>query len=178
MKQNLTFYFVFLALTFSFGTNGYTQWGNWIQSPKDEKKNSQNEEKAENKVQEGKSWSNLNSMEVVLEITNVGENWKGWGDSRITIILKGTGDSPKNGSFTTEPDGALSSANPKDYYRWKWDSKAGTISLMEKWPGQKEVILVTLSEVSFPFKSGDVGSGILVAPNKTRTDQPLTWRNK
>ncbi len=52
MIKNLTFYYVFLALTFSFGTNGYTQWSNWIQSPKDEKKNSQNKEKAGNKDQE------------------------------------------------------------------------------------------------------------------------------
>ncbi len=41
-------------------------------------------------------------MESVLEITNVGENWKRWDDSKITVILKGARDSPKNGFFTTE----------------------------------------------------------------------------
>lgn len=117
-------------------------------------------------------------MDAVIEITNTGENWKQWPNAKITVILKSTVDPPVSGTFTTKPDGSLSSANPADYYRWTWDSNAKKVYLMEKWPGQTDVILVVLSVASVPFKSGAVGSGTLIAPNKTRKDQPLSWKYK
>src|SRR5262249_13876647 len=117
-------------------------------------------------------------MEAIVEITNAGENWKNWPDKKITVTLTSTIDPPVNGKFTTNPDGLLSSANPKDYYRWEWDAKSQTLLLKEVWPNSPDTILVRLSGVSLPFKNDAKGSGTLVAPNKARQDQSLSWKYK
>ena len=117
-------------------------------------------------------------MEAVIEVTNIGDNWKQWTNAKITVILTSTMDPPMSGTFITKPEGSLSSANPADYYRWTWNATTKKVSLMERWTGQFDVILVEISVESLPFKSGSNGNGTLIAPNKTRKDQPLTWKLK